>query len=104
MENNYTLGQIFSKTVSKINHFEGRIGNIIGTPLKKTNDKKEIEQMQETIDKNRIELIKFLNEVFQSESMANHLADKIYSNCFCMMDFYLNFDAKNRELFLFGDY
>ncbi len=104
MENNYTLGQIFSKTISKIDHFEGRISSIIGTKLIKTNDKKEIERVQEAIYKNRIELRKFLAEVFQSESMANHLADKIYSNCFCMSDFYLNFDAKNRELFLFGDY
>ena len=104
MENNYTLGQIFSKTISKINHFEGKIGYIIGTPLIKTNDSKAIEMMQEGIDKNKAELVSFLFQVFKSEHMADHLYHKIYSNCFCMMDFYLNFDSKNRELFLFGDY
>jgi len=104
MEENYTIGQIFDKTVSRICHFEGVISDIINTPLIPTNERKEIEKMQNAIDLNRKALITFFNKVFNSFSMASHMVDKLYEDCYDMKGFYLNFDAQNRNYFLFNDY
>lgn len=100
----YTVGQIFDKTVRRINHFEGNISIIIGTPLVRTSDSKEIEKMQNAMSANSKELIKFLSKVFNSADMGRHLADKIYDNCGYMQGFYLNFDESNRNYFLFNEY
>ena len=103
-ETKYTVGQIFDKTIRKINHFEGNISNIIGTPLVRTSDRKEIEKMQNALSANRKKLIKFLTKVFNSADMGRHLGDKIYDNCNDMQYFYLNFDEENRNYFIFNDY
>lgn len=100
----YSVGDIFGRTIRRIHHFEGSIGNIIGTPLIETQDREKIEKMQEAIQANRAGLIEFLIKVFEKEFMACHLADKIQENCFCMKDFYLNFDSDNRNKFLFNEY